>query len=112
MSEFILKFREVNRDIFNMLVDGSKSIETRAATPKYRNLKDGDYIIAKCGDDTCKKRIKKATHFDSIDQMLEVYDLKHISPSVRSKEEAIKVWHSFPSYKEKLSRYGIMAFEL
>lgn len=40
-----LRFREVNRDIFEAIQDGSKKVETRAATVRYQKIKKGDYVM-------------------------------------------------------------------
>ncbi len=39
MKSNILKFRTINSDIFQAIIEGKKRFETRAATPKYMKIK-------------------------------------------------------------------------
>ena len=79
-----LGFREINRGIFEMIFDGRKKVETRAASPKFKNIKSGDKIILKCENDSFAKNVKKATIFKTIPAMLQKYKVREINPLVRS----------------------------
>jgi ASC-1-like (ASCH) protein len=54
-----LRFREVDRGIFEDVLKSEKKIETRAATKKFLNIKPGDTIRCVCGKDRLEKRVKK-----------------------------------------------------
>ena len=62
----ILKFRLVNKDIFEAIVRGKKKIETRAATEKYRKIKVGDTVILKCGKKNLTKKVLRVEHSSQI----------------------------------------------
>ena len=95
-----------------MLVDGIKTVETRAATAKYRNLEAGDEVTAKCGSDRHTLKIAKATHFNTVEEMLDDYNFKKILPNAKSERDVAQMYATFPRYKQKIARSGIMAFEL
>jgi ASC-1-like (ASCH) protein len=106
------RFREVDRDKFEAVRDGIKTIETRAATARYAKLKVGDVIVATCGKDKVEKEIIEAKHFNSIEEMFEVYEMRSILPGVTALGEAQKIYYSFPGYKEKIQEHGIIALVL
>lgn len=112
MARLVLRFREVDRDKFLAIKDGRKSIETRAATVKYAGLKAGDSVVAMCGKDTVEKQIKEARLFNSLEEMFAVYEMNRILPGVTTLQDAQKIYYSFPSYKEKINEYGIIALVL
>ena len=108
----ILKFRAVDRDIFKMIINGGKKIETRAATERYRDIKAGDIIILVCGDKRVNKKVKKVGLFESIVAVLKKYKPEAINPNIHTAQEAKAMWYSFPGYKEKIKKYGLIAIEL
>ncbi|SRR6266550_2693160 len=112
MKKITLRFREVDRDKFDDVKNGLKTVETRAATSRYKDIQAGDLLIVVCGKDRIEKTVVASKHFDSVEAMLKECNLKQILPSANSVEDAYKMYYSFPGYKEKLDRYGVMAFEL
>ena len=112
MKRLTLVFREVDRDKYQMLVDGRKTVETRAATVKYRGLEAGDEIIAKCGPDKHVSTIVKSRHFTTVDELFKAYDYRQILPSAKNLQEAKDMYSAFPGYKVKIAKFGIMAFEI
>lgn len=112
MKTHRLVFREVDRDKFQALCDGSKPIETRAATEKYRGIKAGDKLVVVCGVDTVEKTVKEVRHFESIDTMLGNVPMQAVCPGAGSIEDVYKMYYSFPGYKDKIAQHGLMAFWL
>lgn len=112
MANIALRFREIDRDKFEAVRNGLKTIETRAATEKYRNIRDGDVMLATCGSDKTEKIIKEVRHFNSIKEMFEIYGIERILPGVNTLTEAEIVYDSFPGYKQKIKEYGIIALVL
>lgn len=108
----ILKFREIDRDKFDAIVSGTKSVETRAATPKYRALKPGDNITAVCGADSTDMTIKSVSHFPDVASLLKQISQATILPGTSTVDEAEAIYYSFPGYKEKVAQFGLLAFEL
>jgi len=112
MGNRILKFRVVDREIFDAIIDGSKKIETRAATPKYRKVRVGDVLTLVCGKKKIKKRVKGVDYFKTISSILKKYKVEDINPKISSIKEAKEMWHSFPGYKEKIKKFGLVAWRL
>lgn len=94
-----------------MLRDGRKRVETRAATSKYQNIKVGEVISFFCDGKIFEKEASKVTHFSSIDALLKKYKPVDINPTRKTKEDIVKMYHSFPRYEEKIKEFGIVAIE-
>jgi len=112
MNKHTVKFRAVNRDIFLDIKSGKKSVETRAATERYQNIKAGDMIVLVCGKERFKKKVKKARIFKSIKALLKTYPIKKIMPGMATEKEWREELYTYPNYKEKIKKYGLVALEL
>lgn len=112
LKTITLKFRAVNRDIFEGIKSGKKKVETRAATDKYRAIKVGDKVILMCGKNKFEKEVKKVKIFKTIAALLKVYKPAQINPGLKTVKETREMYYSFPKYKEKIQKHGLVAFEL
>lgn len=112
MKRYRLVFRSADHDIFMEIVHGIKTIETRAATSKYKVIKPGDILTFVCGKETYEKEVIKVTHFQSLHAMLNELPLHAILPSAKTTQEAEAIYASFPRYKEKIEKEGILALHL
>ena len=112
MKKYILPIRQTDRATYNLIKSGEKRVETRAASPRYKDIKDGDIVVFKCGNDSFERIEKKARKFNNVDKILDHYDVKDINPGVNTVEELKLMYNSYPNYAEKLKKYGIIAFEL
>lgn len=112
MKEHIVRIRHADRLFFKFLKDSIKTIETRAATPKYQKIQEGDFLIFVCDKNKLKKKVKKVYFFKTIDELFKKFDFKKIMPHISSEEATKEIWYSFSNYKEKISKSGIIAFVL
>lgn len=111
-KKIILRFRVVDRDNFNEIKDGLKTVETHAASTRYRDIKKGNILVIVCGKQRITKLVKRVRRFKTIESMLKTIPLKKIMPSVKSAADVHKVYYSYPGYKEKIKEFGLMALEL
>lgn len=109
MKKIILKFRSADLDNFKEIERGLKTVETRAATMRYQNIKPGTALEIRCGKETLFKKVKKVGYFSSIESMFRKIPLRKIMPSVKTIEEARHVYFSYHGYKEKLKKFGVVA---
>lgn len=112
MKNYRLVFRVVDRDKFNEIIEGIKTIETRAATTKYQAIHKGDIVTFVCGGAEISKTVTRVEHFGTLDEMFSQLPLQRIMPSVKNIEAAKKVYQGFPNYMEKIAATGILAFHL
>ncbi len=112
MKNHTLVFRAIDKESFEELRAGSKSLETRAATPKYQKVEAGDLFTFKCDGDSFTKVVTAKHHWPSLEAMFAEIPFKRISPDLDTVEAAIKRYASYPGYTEKIKEYGILGFEL
>jgi len=108
----VMRIREADRHIFEAIRNGVKTIETRAATVKYRKLAVGDTLVFTCGADRLSKTITKAYHWPSVAAMAKQVDIKQVLPEVSSLAEAEAAYAKWPGYAEKIKEHGLAGFEL
>jgi len=101
-----------DKEIFDFLKNNKKKIETRAATVRNSYAKTGDIALFICDKKRLKKKIAKVTHYKTIDALLRKYRPSLINPSVSKVAELKEMYYSFPGYKEKIKKFGILALEL
>lgn len=107
-----LVFREVDRDKFEAARAGRKKIESRAATPKYRDIQAGQSVTIVCGRDSFTKTVKAVRYYQTAQELLQAEGFKNVLPDSASAEAAEQVYYTFPGYKEKIAEHGLVALEL
>lgn len=112
MKKIILRFRTVDKNSFKEIKDGLKTVETRAATKRYKDIKKGDLLVITCGKNRVVRKVKRVYRFKSIESMIRAIPFKKIMPSVHSITEMCKVYYSYPGYKEKIRYFGLIALEI
>ena len=112
MKKIILRFRAVDKDNFNEIKDGLKTVETRAATIRYTNIQKGDVLVIVCGKQRINKEVKRVRQFKTIESMFKAIPFKKIMPSIHSADDARKIYYSYPGYKAKIKKSGLVAWDL
>lgn len=112
MAQYTLKFRKINRGIFLDIKLGKKTVETRAATKKYHDIKAGDMLVLSCGQDKFEIKVKRAKIFRSIKSLIKSYPIKMIMPHISTEKALRNAYYSYPDYKEKIKKFGLIALEL
>ncbi|HSH31069.1 MAG TPA: hypothetical protein VK963_00155 [Candidatus Saccharimonadales bacterium] len=110
MKKLVLRFRAGDRAVFNAIKDGTKTVETRAATVRYRGAGVGDIFVMVCGMERLEKQIIAVRHFNNVNELLEVIDWKKIAPQADSKETLMADYRRW--YGAKIDQAGLVAFEL
>lgn len=111
-KKIVLRFRSKDKQIFDDIKKRIKTVETRAATEKFRDIKAGDIIIFVCAKNKFQMTAKKVRHFKSIDSMIKRVNFKKIMPRVKDADELKKIFYSFSGYREKIKKSGIIAINL
>lgn len=112
MKKITLKIRQQDKNIFDWIVRGEKTIETRAATKKYKDIGKGDTLIFACGLDRLEKTVIEVNWFRDIVALAQKCDIKKINPAADNLDDLVKMYSDFPGYPEKIAKYGIIAFLL
>jgi ASC-1-like (ASCH) protein len=96
--------------MFEAIRDGRKTIETRAGSVAYQKIQEGDTLVLLWCGERIEKVVKKREHFDSVQSVFESPDFADILLGVTTLGEAEKIYYSFPGYKERIAKHGILAF--
>lgn len=97
---------------FKAIKTGQKTVETRAASKKYQNIKAGDILVLTCGEKKLLKTVKRAQVFKSIPALFKKYKVSAIMPWIKTVKQATEAYYSYPDYKEKIKKFGLIALEL
>ncbi|RJQ14880.1 hypothetical protein C4553_00265 [Candidatus Parcubacteria bacterium] len=111
-KKYTLRFRRVNRDTFLQIKKGTKKVETRAATKKYKDIKVGDTLVFACEKERFQRKAKRVNYFKSVLAMLKKYKVKDVEPKLSKKDDLEEKYNSYPKYKEKIKKFGLVALEL
>ena len=109
---FILRFRRINKDIFDAINNNRKKFETRAATKRYKTMKPWDRVVLICERHKFNKLVKRVQLFPTIGALLKHYKPSQINPKLKTEKELRAMYNSFPAYKEKIKKCGLLVFEL
>ncbi len=112
MKKYTLRFGKVNKETFEAIKNGKKTVETRAASIKYQNIEAGDIIVLSCDGHKFEKKVKHAQTFKNIKSMLRKYKIKSIEPKLSTADQLRDAYYSYTGYKEKIKKFGIIAMEL
>ncbi len=112
MKVHTLRFRKINEDTFEAIKTGTKKVETRAATSRYSKIEEGDTLKLVCGKKSFNRNVMKVKKFKTITSLLKDYKPSEINPKLKTKNETIDMYYSFPKYRDKIKQFGIIALEL
>ena len=110
--EVTLRFAKTNIETWKFIKNGKKKVETRAGTVKYLKLQKGDTLVLSCGGSKLKKKIKNIRHFKTVVSLIKKYKPGVINPGCSTIKDMEAMYYSYPGYKEKIKKFGILAFEL
>lgn len=123
MKIWNLKFASHKKpdDIFNFIVNGTKTIETRTRNPNdgeddYTHIKVGDILKIKSIDSgrEVQKEVIFNHVYNTVEELTENEDVTKILPSIKNTEEYLKVIDDVKNkwgdkYKFELENYGMVA---
>lgn len=112
MKRHVLNIRAVDRINFDQIAEGKKTIETRAATPRYNGIEAGDELELRCGTDRITRRVLAVQHYDSVESIFQSADFSSVMPGVETLDDAKAAYYSYSGYEDKINRYGLIAMYL
>ncbi|MBW3538100.1 hypothetical protein KY386_01245 [Candidatus Parcubacteria bacterium] len=110
MKKVVVRFRAADRPVFDAIKNGDKTVETRAATPRYRGVQVSDVLVMLCGADRLEKRVTSVHHFKDVSALLDEVDWRKIAPEVGSREAMLASYERW--YGGKIDQLGLVAFGL
>lgn len=100
---------------FRMVQSGRKTVEGRLNKPELHNLKVGERIRFQRENQAhnfVNVKVISLRTYPTFREMLDKEGLHRCLPNVKSLEEGVHLYHSFPSYYEKEKLYGALAIRI
>jgi ASC-1-like (ASCH) protein len=103
---------------YGYIASGKKKIEGRLFDGDWKTLQPDDnikwYIIRDGFTYTHVSKIKEIKRYKTFKEMLEVEGLENVLPGVKTIEEGVSIYYSFPGFKEKEKnpKIGVIAIHL
>jgi ASC-1-like (ASCH) protein len=106
-----VRAREMNlyRRYFDLVADGSKTIEVRVQYPNLRNLAAGDHIRFVCGKDECLTRVVRVARYASFELMIDAEGPGRVNPTSPREQQLANIRRIYGPEKEAL---GVLAIEI
>jgi ASC-1-like (ASCH) protein len=106
-----LRAREMNlyRRYFDLVADGSKTIEVRVQYPNLRRLAAGDHIRFVCGRDDALTRVKRVARYASFEELLDTEGPEKVNPASPRDQQLANIRRIYGPEKEAL---GVLAIEI
>lgn len=100
---------------FDLINNGSKTIEGRLNKEKYKTLKEDDIVILYVKDTNKKIKIKiiKINNYDNFGEMLEKEGLENVlpDPSIKTIKDGINVYRKYYTIDDE-EKYGVLALKI
>lgn len=94
---------------YDLIADGSKTIEVRVAYSSMLRIKAGDQIRFTCRNENTLTRVKRVTRYNDFDEMFDHERAEAINPTADRAEQLQAIREIFPAEKEAL---GVLAIEV
>lgn len=98
----------IYKQYFDMIKNGSKTVEVRVAYSSMKSITVGTIILFN-DDPGCARRVKRVTNYKSFTEMMSKENPKTLNPYCTAEEQLSDIRKIFPADKERL---GVIAFEL
>jgi ASC-1-like (ASCH) protein len=100
----------IKKDFFKEIKKWKKTVEGRSGKLFY-SFKKWDIITFKNWKQYITKKIIEVIRYKNLDDFLENEWIENCLPWINNKNIAKKIYLSLPWYKEKIKKYGIIAFK-
>ncbi|MDX2346516.1 MAG: GNAT family N-acetyltransferase [Legionella sp.] len=92
-----------------LIENGQKTYEGRVSTNYFKDYNVGDTVTWSSNNRSVTTKITSRTRYNSFDAMLLDIGYKNMVPDARSHEHAVSIYNNIPGYREKATRFGVIA---
>ncbi len=112
MKNWTLSYPTADKENFEAIRKGIKSIETRPGISKYKMIKVGDTITFTCNGAHFTKEVVKRYHWPSPEALVREVHFKKVLPSANTTNETEGAFENDPEYTENMATWGMFGFGL
>ncbi|MFJ7250734.1 ASCH domain-containing protein [Kitasatospora sp. NPDC098652] len=103
------KSMAIYRQYFDLIADGSKTVEVRVQYPSMLRIKVGDLINFTCRELSCLTRVTRVGKYKTFKEMFGTEDVRAVNPNASEAEQLEAIYAIFPPEKEAL---GVITFQI
>lgn len=113
LTKKVHKIIDIDEHWYKLILSGKKKVEGKKGSPSWIDIKEGDFVYFKSGEDTSFVRIKEIRKYTTIRSYLEQEGLRHTLPGVETIQEGIDIYMNPPISwtEEEVAKYGVLAIE-
>ncbi|WP_082558625.1 ASCH domain-containing protein [Kitasatospora sp. MBT66] len=100
---------QIYRQYFDLIADGSKTVEVRVAYDSMKRIKVGDLLNFTCRGEECLTRVTRIGKYATFKEMFGTEKVEAVNPKATEAEQLEAIYAIFPPHKEAL---GVLTFEL
>lgn len=103
----------LDSDVFDIVLNGTKTVEARVNDEKRRSLKVGDKLVfIRRPDDVDKieAQVTKLKYYSNFEEMVKEYDISKLYIKGYTEKDFIELLKRFYSIEEQ-EKYGVVAIE-
>lgn len=95
---------------FNAIKNGVKIYETRVFDEKRQKLKllDDIKFIERGTNKSFVKKISELSYYTNFEDAIKDVGIRKVLPNVRSLQDGVKLYESFPGYKDGAKKNGVL----
>lgn len=104
----------VQQKYFEAIKDGTKTVEGRLNSPKFKDLKPNMHITFMCvqTQEQVVCIVQDVQRYATFEEMLVAQGVENMLPGVQTLSEAVALYESFPGYKEDVKKIGALAIKV
>ena len=101
----------LNKQYFDAIKAGIKTVEGRLNKPKFHTLKPGDPLTFTCKEtgEVLSCTVTTLHTYPTFETMLQSEGLTNMLPWAKNIQEGVAVYESFPGFKEEVKEVGALA---
>ncbi|PIS03266.1 MAG: hypothetical protein COT85_00880 [Chlamydiae bacterium CG10_big_fil_rev_8_21_14_0_10_42_34] len=84
---------------YDKIADGTKNIEVRHLSGHLSNIKVGDFIKFTLDNQSMTCKVVAIRKYRTYEELLRAEDLNRVVPGVKTIDEALDIYKTFPCYK-------------
>jgi ASC-1-like (ASCH) protein len=92
---------------FSLLKSGKKPVEGRKNSPKYQQIKAGDFIKFHVGQESFLAQVIEVRHFASLEEYLRGVTVEKALPGITSFEDAVRTYLQWNT-REEIEKEGFL----
>ncbi len=104
----------IQQQYFDAIKAGTKTVEGRLNSPKFKDLTSNMHIIFTCvqTQEQLDCLVEDVQVYQTFEEMLVAVGIENMLPGVRSLSEAVALYESFSTYKKDVKKYGALAITI